>query len=83
MNIIEFFKKLFRKHEKSQGEIILSHLTSGRSLTSREAKDLYGCKHLRSRIHDLKTKGHKIKYVTIKENGVRVTQYSYPPIPPL
>ena len=44
----------------SQLEAIRQHLESGRSLTPREALDLYGCFRLAPRIGELREKGLNI-----------------------
>lgn len=45
----------------SQNNKILAYLESGKSLTHRQASDLFGCDRLAARIHELKRMGHPIK----------------------
>lgn len=44
----------------TQNERILAHLLSGRTITSKEAYDLYGCTRLSARIWDLRNGGYNI-----------------------
>lgn len=43
----------------SQSDQILAHLQSGRSITSLEAIELYGCTRLGGRIYDLHEAGNQ------------------------
>ena len=56
--------------------MIIEYLEKGHSLTPNEAKTLFKCKHLSSRISDMKKIGYKIKYTKIKNNKSTITQYS-------
>lgn len=47
---------------------VLEHLKSGKTLTSIEALDKFGCMQLNSRIHELKKEGHNIE-TTLVSNG--------------
>ena len=79
MNIIEYVKSFFDKKKKvikTQTELILEHLQMDRPLNSMIAKELYNCKHLRSRIYDLKKKGYKIHDEKVNLNGRSITHYS-------
>jgi len=69
-------------NNKPMGELILSHLQSGKSITNMEAQALWRCRALPKRISELRQKGHNIKrewrkdstgqsyvhYTLIKEN---------------
>lgn len=67
----------------SQSDQILAHLQSGRSITSLEAIELYGCTRLGGRIYDLHEAGHKIISEMVPATNragksVRVARYSLP-----
>lgn len=47
------------RHRK-QSEMILAHLRTGAPLTQDQARELFGCMRLASRISDLKKAGHVI-----------------------
>ena len=79
MNIIEYVKSFFAKKKKirkTQTELILEHLQMEKPLNSKIAKELYNCKHLRSRIYDLKKKGYTIHDEKVNINGRSITHYS-------
>lgn len=44
----------------TQNEHILAWLESGRSISPREADDMFGCTRLGARIYDLKQRGYPI-----------------------
>ena len=44
----------------TQNEHILAWLESGRSISPREADDMFGCTRLGARIYDLKRRGYPI-----------------------
>lgn len=46
---------------ESQNQQIRSHLNSGKSLTPRQALDLFGCFRLAARIYDLKKLGFEVE----------------------
>jgi len=59
-----------------QCQQVLSHMQSGKPITSLEALRLYGIFRLASRIHDLKKNGFAIKSRDIQtETGKKVSQY--------
>jgi hypothetical protein len=65
---------------KSQNEILLKYLKSGKRLTSLGAVDALGIARLASRVHDLKCAGHDVKsrFITVRNRWnyeVRVKQY--------
>ena len=65
------------KTSASQNEQIKEWLLEGKTLSSLEALNLFGCMRLASRIHDLRERGlniHKERIVT--PSGKYVTQYS-------
>ncbi len=61
---------------KSQCEKILEHLQSGKSLTCRQAFKMGFGMNLRSRISNLRDKGHKIKSEKVKIQGTYVARYT-------
>lgn len=64
------------KSSSSQNALIRAWLKAGKTLTSLEALNLFGCMRLASRIHDLREQGLNIgtkKIITA--TGKRVTQY--------
>lgn len=66
-----------RESSASQNSLIKKWLKAGKTLTSLEALNLFGCMRLASRIHDLREQGleiHTEKIMT--SNGKRVTRYS-------
>ena len=71
-------------HSKpSQASAILAHLQSGQSLTQLEARRLFGCARLASRIHELNTPVRQISrrmiLVPSREGGTaRVAEYFIP-----
>ena len=67
---------------RTQNNMLLEHLQSGRSITMLEAIRKYGVAHLPRRILDLKEAGHTITdewIKVIKADGrkARVKKYSY------
>lgn len=52
----------------SQCTHILNHFLQGKTITQDEARELYGCNRLASRILNLRETGHEID--TIKNKGV-------------
>ena len=48
----------------TQNGLILNHLQTYGSITSKEAVELYGCYRLSARIADLRGMGHEIKSTT-------------------
>ena len=61
---------------KSQNDLILKHLKSGRSITRLEADRKFNCLELPQRIHDLKAKGYDIggKMIALP-SGKKVKRY--------
>lgn len=64
---------------QSQNKQIKAHLEGGKSLTSLEALNLYGCLRLSGRIYDLGQDGLKINSEMVTRNGKRVAEYSLAP----
>jgi hypothetical protein len=71
----------------TQVERILKHLKSGKSITARQARDLYGVDRLAARIHDLRdlpwkpSKGHyniRTDMITVntRHGKARIAKYS-------
>ena len=58
---------------------ILSYLKSGQSITSRKAKDKFGCERLAARVHELRENGHPIQKTMVevptRDGTTRVAQY--------
>jgi len=48
-------------NKQPMGELILSHLQSGHSITNMEAQALWRCRALPKRISELRQQGHNIK----------------------
>jgi hypothetical protein len=62
---------------KTQENLILDHLKSGRSITPLDALNLYKCFRLGGRIFDLRKQGHKIVREMVKTSGgATVASYS-------
>ena len=65
------------KQSASQNAQILAWLESGRTLTTLQALQLFGCIRCGARISDLRSRGHNIKTDMITlGNGKRVALYS-------
>tara|TARA_R100000458_G_C8149629_1_gene157762 strand:+ start:295 stop:531 length:237 start_codon:yes stop_codon:yes gene_type:complete len=62
-----------RKPTKKQK--ILSHLKSGRTITSMEAIDLYRCTRLAAVIHSLKEEGYDIISKNVKGTNTNYARY--------
>lgn len=60
----------------SQRDAILNHLESGRTITSLEALNLYGCLRLAAIIHTLREEEFQIKTEMIDVNGKTIAEYS-------
>ena len=60
----------------SQRDAILNHLKSGRTITSLEALNLYGCLRLAAIIHTLREEEFQIKTEMIDVNGKTIAEYS-------
>ena len=60
----------------SQRDAILNHLKSGRTITSLEALNLYGCLRLAAIIYSLREEEFKIKTEMIDVNGKTIAEYS-------
>ncbi len=46
--------------KKSQGERILSHLKSGKTISAKQAATMFGCYRLGARIMELREAGYKV-----------------------
>lgn len=64
-----------KKSIMSQLSQIKRHLLSGRSITSLEALDRFGCMRLGARIYDLKESGMLIRRSMVNKNGKRYASY--------
>lgn len=51
---------------KGQTKAILEHLKSGKSITSMEAFELYGCTRLSDKIFQLRNAGYDIKTISME-----------------
>ena len=60
-----------------QNEMILGHMLEGKSITTLDALNNYGCFRLSARIYDLKKEGYPIKskYVEIGNDKKHVKVY--------
>lgn len=64
---------------KSQCAMILAALKAGDRLTTKDARERFGCEHLQGRIHELRQRGHRIETDMIPlPNGKRVAEYRLP-----
>jgi len=61
--------------KKSQEQLILEYLRTGKSITPLDALRLFGCMRLSGRIFDLKKKGHRIEEMDTEVNGKRFARY--------
>ena len=63
-------------NRKSQTMLIRRHLESGKTITSQDALDKYGCFRLAARIYDLSVAGMNIgKYTVRNQYGNRFAVY--------
>ena len=62
--------------EDSQNALIKGWLMNGRSLTTLEALNMFGCFRLAARIENLRTAGMNIKTEIVTINDKRVARYS-------
>ena len=62
--------------EDSQNALIKGWLMNGRSLTTLEALNMFGCFRLAARIADLRDKGMDIHTDIVEINDKRVARYS-------
>ena len=60
----------------SQNALIKGWLMNGRSLTTLEALNMFGCFRLAARIENLRTAGMDIKTEIVTINDKRVARYS-------
>ena len=69
---------------ESQNQQIRSHLNSGKSLTPRQALDLFGCFRLAARIYELKKLGFEVEKNMIfagnPPNHKMIAQYRKKPL---
>ncbi len=63
------------KDKASQNKQIIKHLKQGKTLTSLQALQLFGCARCASRIHDLRSFGFNITTNMIIKNGKRIAEY--------
>lgn len=66
-----------KETKKSQTELILDYLKTGKSITPMDALQLFGCFRLSGRIWDLRVQGHKIKTETINDERTGKSYASY------
>lgn len=59
----------------TQNQMVLNFLSTGRTITSLEALDMFGCFRLPSRINELKKLGHSIESQLVERNGKWVAKY--------
>lgn len=68
---------LIDNNTKSQCNLILNHLQSGKSINPMFALNQFGCYRLGARIYDLKQSGYSIDSRLVKtENGKKYAEYS-------
>ena len=61
--------------KKSQKEMVLEHLESGKSITAMEALRLYKCFRLADVIFKLKRDGYRIDTEMVRENDTIFARY--------
>lgn len=61
----------------SQNEVILEHLRLGKSITARQASDLYGIDRCAARIHDIR---NDMKELKIKARIITIMTESKPSV---
>lgn len=61
--------------QRSQNEMVLAHLQSGKKLSSLEALERYGIFRLGARCYDLKKQGVPIVTEMVTKNGKRFAEY--------
>jgi hypothetical protein len=61
--------------KKSQGERILAHLKSGKTLSAKQAATMFGTYRLGARIMELREAGYKIDGVWMAERPHKVFKY--------
>jgi hypothetical protein len=64
------------RNKQSQNNLILKHLTDGKSISPLEAMGVYGVYRLAARIFELREDGHKITKI-IKDDGRGRTYAEY------
>ena len=62
--------------KESQEDKILSYLMQGKTITSIEALNKFGCFRLAARISDLGKKGYSINSDLVTKNGKSYAEYS-------
>ena len=65
-----------KNKKPSQANKILAFMKSGKSITALQALNRYGCFRLAARIHELTTRGIKIKRTTINRKGKSFSSYA-------
>jgi hypothetical protein len=60
----------------TQNEKVLKYLTTGKSLTSRQASSRFNIANLRARIAELREDGVKINATPVRASGTRAVSYS-------
>ena len=64
---------------KSQEDLILEYLKTGKSITPLEALRFFGCLRLGARIWDLRHKGYRIEEADVKDGRKRYARYFLAP----
>jgi hypothetical protein len=66
--------------KRSQANLILDYLASGRALTGLDALDKFGCIRMAARVKDLRELGHDIRSEMIRDGDKRYAEYwlAYP-----
>lgn len=60
---------------RSQADLILEYLKTGKSISPLEALEKFGCFRLGGRVYDLKKAGHRITTSIVERNGKRFAEY--------
>ena len=62
-NVYKSKERRTEMNTESQNQMVLSHMTKHKTITSMDAFSLYGITRLSARIYDLRERGHKIGMV--------------------
>lgn len=64
-----------KKRKESQNDRILAYLKSGKSLTQKDAVELFNCYRLSARIADLRKDGHAIRTDNVFKGSIHYAKY--------
>lgn len=66
------------KPNKSVSERLLAHLSKGRTITTIQALEKWGCLRIPNRVCELRKEGHHIESISMRANGKNFTKYRMP-----